>query len=153
MRDSQILSDFINPDIEQIIREQTDPIVVSGLEPESDAHFSPGVAFYVEHIELFNHERIDNIANAEWKLYSDILPDYSLDVVTRDFSINDFESIKLESQFTYATDKIAPISVRNISIITQRRPFIYTLRAFDSPQNSMNAKPEIEGIIKSLYYA
>ena len=153
MKNSQILSDLIDPALENEIRNQTDPVVVFGVNIDEDKGFSPSAAFYAEHIELSNSESIDDVIGAEENLYSGVLPNYKLKKAMRNISINKFETVKLDSEFTFEAEGISPILIRNISVITRRHPFVYTLRAFDSPWNSIDAEREITQIIDSLYYS
>jgi len=153
MKSSQVLSDVIDPALEREIRNQSEPVVVFGRNINEGNSFNPSAAFYAEHIELSSSESIEDIIHFEESLYSGVLPSYKLKKATRNVFINDFESVKLESEFNFETEKISPILLRNTSIITRRHPFVYTLRVFDSPWNSMDAERETLQIIESLYYS
>jgi hypothetical protein len=153
IKSSQVLSDHIDPALEKEIRNQTDPVVVFGLNINEAVSFSPSAAFYAEHIELSANENIEDVIGFEESLYTGVLPDYKLKNATEDLSISDFKSVRLESEFTFEAEKISPILIRNTSVITRRHPFIYTLRVFDSPWNSMDAERETTQIIKNLYYS
>ncbi len=153
MKQSQILRDDIDPKLELEIKTMTDPLVVLGRNLGDESCFNPSAALYAEHIELFDHESIESLAAAEEELYSGILPNYSLLNVTKGFSINGFSSVRFETEFTFETETVSPINIRNISVVTNRSPFIYTLRNFDSPQNGLVAESEFDQIIKSLHYS
>ena len=153
LKSNQILSDSISPELELEIMNSEAPLVVFAEASNEGERFKPSAALYAEHLELLNHETIDDVIKYEENLSSEILPDYRLIKATPGVSVNGYKSIKMETMFTFKTDKISPISVRNISIITQRHPFIYTLRLFDSPANSMNAQSEMSKIVRSIHYS
>ena len=153
LKSNQILSESISPELESEIMNSEAPLVVFAEASNEGERFKPSAALYAEHLELLNHETIDDVIKYEENLYSEILPDYRLIKATPGVSVNGYKSIKMETMFTFKTDKISPISVRNISIITQRHPFIYTLRLFDSPANSMNAQYEMSKIVRSIHYS
>ena len=153
MRKDQILSDEIDPALEIEVRNSQEPIVVFGEDCDIDDRFAASGALYVEHIELFEHENFDDlICNGE-NIYREILPDFILTNAVPNISICGFDSVRLESIFTYETEKISPISVRNISIITNRNPFIYTLRLFDSSMNGIDTINEFDSIIARIHYS
>jgi len=153
LKSNQILSEAISSELELEIMNSDAPLVVFAEASNEGERFKPSAALYAEHLELLNHETIDDVIKYEENLYSEILPDYRLIKATAGVSVNGYKSIKMETMFTFKTDKISPISVRNISIITQRPPFIYTLRLFDSPANSMNAQSEMSKIVRSIHYS
>ena len=153
LKSNQILSETISTDVELEIMNSAAPLVVFAEGSKQGHHFKPSAAFYAEHLELLNHESIDDVITYEKNTYSEILPDCRMIKATPKVSVSGYESVKIESVFTFETDKIKPIFVRNVSIITERRPFIYTLRLFDSPTNSMNAQLEMNKIIRSIHYS
>ena len=153
LKSNQILSDSISPELELEIMNSEAPLVVFAEASNEGERFKPSAALYAEHLELLNHETIDDVIKYEENLSSEILPDYRLIKATPGVSVNGYKSIKMETMFTFKTDKISPISVRNISIITQRHPFIYTLRLFDSPANSLYAQSEMSKIVRSIHYS
>ena len=152
LRKSQMLNDSLDPAIESLIFNSAEPLFVFGLDSK-DYRFQPSGTFYAEHFELNGHEHINDVITAEDNLYKTILPDYELKNSMSGILISGFESVRLESTFTFKTEKVLPISVRNTTIITHRHPFIYTIRLFDSPINSMDAKKEINLIINDIHYS
>lgn len=153
IKSSQVLSDDIDPDLESEIRNSEDPLVIFGHDCGDDDRFAPSGALYAEHIELFEHETFDDLISNGENIYREVLPDFRITSAKPGISISGFESVRLESIFTYKTDKTSPTLVRNVSVFTRRHPFIYTLRLFDSPSNSMNAMKQFDGVIDSIHYS
>ena len=149
----QILSDKISLELELEVRNSAEPIVVFGVDVDDDRKFNPSGALYAEHIEIFEHENFDELIFEGEHIYEKILPDFSMIEVIKGMSICGFESVQLVSSFTYETDKISPIPVRNVTAITKRPPFVYTIRFFDAPNRGIDTKSEFENIIRDVYYS
>ena len=153
LKESQILSEAIDPVMLQLIKDSGAPLfTASSGEPDVQT-FGPSCAFYAEHMPELEDEGInDVIIRAERSLIS-VLPDYQFYDAIPDSLINGFSGVKVMSGFTFATETQSSIFIRNVSLITLRPPFLYTLRLFDSPQNGMDATREFERIIKSIHYS
>ena len=153
MGQAQILSDEIDPTLEQEIRVAEAPIVVFGRDVPGAIRFAPGGTLYAEHIELYEHETFDELISVAERFLGSALPGYKIKKIDPDVYMSGFQSVRIESEFSFTTDQIAPIPVRNVSVITRRPPFIYTLRLFDSPRTSLIASRDFEEVISEVYYA
>ncbi len=152
MKSDQILKDDIDPNVEAEIRNSDDPIVILTESNVSRDEFRPSVVVYVEYFELSEGETLLNVLPNIERVYQELLEDFEHVGEPKTLQISGCDSIDYNSVYTLKTKLSSPRPIRCRSIISERKPYIYTLRMFDAPGALMDASREFNEVVRTVTY-
>ncbi len=148
---------IINEDLDAVTLEEigslADPVVIFNRpNPTNKPRFDPGVTVYVEPLELEAGLTLICVCANEESFYQDVLLDYHNIVAPKLTTISNCPTIEFTSEFTLENEAFPPIAVRSRTIISERKPAIYTLRMFDSPRTGQDESAVFDKLVQGLRY-